>query len=739
MSAKEPIDPNVVATCPVCNQPFPFEDICPVHKVPLRSTDTRVGTVFADRFEILSLLGAGGSSFVYKARHQLMERIVALKLLSSNDLESIKRFKMEAKLACQLNHPNIVSVFDFGLDANGIPYFVMDYLEGQTLADVIDEGPINLRRALHIFCQAGDALNFAHKRKLIHRDLKPSNLMLVLDDSGQEVLKLFDFGIAKKTSGNVSLSLTNHGEVIGSPFYMSPEQCRGLKLDARSDIYSLGCVMYEALTGEIAFPGDDMVEVLHRHIKTDPPRFLEANPKLLGIPPKMEEIVFTCLQRDVEKRYQSAFEMWTDLETLAAKFKNPQPAAKPTGPSLIKTKGDTGPGISRPSSGDLHRLRKSPAGAVNQQIISSGFDIPKIIAALLVVLGIIGTSVYFMMRNGTHPTNTVAVTNEVAQASTGNDTSKDDSSRDNTWQKLAQEADREYKNGRYLSALGLFKDAENEAKAHKKNGAQSGDLLVGLAKAYYSEDQYDHCEQALTSALAIRQSENKNSPQVREVMTLLGNLYSATNRKAEAKKMLDDALSMAEQQNANDAAKANTLSALAKLDIKQHQPKVALGLLQKAMDIRHKVSPKDDMEKALIENEMGRAYETQGDLAQARKAYTQALSDAQNSVGENHPIYADSLFGLASINSMENKWAEAKVQYVQSKTIREMAFGPNNLRTAQVLACMGMLAISQKSYAEGNELLGESLKIKRTVLGDDDPEVKDFSALCTRLSQKNKG
>jgi eukaryotic-like serine/threonine-protein kinase len=729
MHAKEPIDPNVVATCPICNQAFPFEDVCPVHKVPLRSTDTRVGTVFADRFEILALLGAGGSSFVYKAKHQLMERIVALKLLSSNDLESIKRFKLEAKLACQLNHPNIVSVFDFGLDANGVPYFVMDYLEGQTLADVIDDGPVSFRRALHIFCQAGDALNFAHKRKLIHRDLKPSNLMLVRDDSGQEVLKLFDFGIAKKTSGNISLSITRHGEVIGSPFYMSPEQCRGLKLDARSDIYSLGCVMYEALTGEVAFPGDDMVEVLHRHIKTDPPRFAEVNPQLANLPPKMEEIVFNCLQRDVEKRYQSAFDMWTDLETLASSVNNPQSAARQA-PTLIKPKRDTAPGVARPNSSAIHKLRKSPAGAVNQQLMSDGYDKVKITAAVLIVLVVIGGSAFLLMRNSTKQSNAV-VPHEVTQTATATVPPEN-----GTWQKLQQEAEREYQNGRYLSALGLFKDAENEASANKKNDAS---LLVGLAKAYYSEDQYDHCEQALTQALDIRTSENKNSPKVREIKTLLGNLYSATNRKPEAKKVLDDALRTAEEQNANDDIKADTLSALAKLNIKQHQPKEALTLLQKALMIRNQVSPKDDMEKALIENEMGRAYETQGNLAESRKAYSQALQDAQNSVGQNHPIYADSLFGLASINSMENKYEEAKVQYVQSKTIREMAFGPNNLRTAQVLACMGMLAISEKDYAQGNELLNESLKIKRTVLGDNDPEVKDFSALCTRLSHKNKG
>lgn len=726
-----------------------------MHKVPLQSTKTRVGTVFADRFEILSLLGAGGSSFVYKARHQLMERIVALKLLSSNDLESIKRFKTEAKLACQLNHPNIVSVFDFGLDANGVPYFVMDYLEGQTLADVIDEGPVNFRRALHIFCQAGDALNFAHKRKLIHRDLKPSNLMLVRDDSGQEVLKLFDFGIAKKTSGNVSLTLTRHGEVVGSPFYMSPEQCRGLKLDARSDIYSMGCVMYESLTGEIAFPGEDMIEVLHRHIKFDPPPFAQANPKLTGIPPKMEEIVFNCLQRDIEKRYQSAFDLWTDLETLASSINNPKPASRLTGPSLIAkrdTKGDNGPGVSRPNAGAIHKLRKSPAGAINQQIVPDGFDIPKIVAAVAALLIVVGGCAFFLMRNGAQQSKSTFASKVGSQSVTqANDRSEAPSpaqsaevsgnagSGNNSWQKLEQEADSEYKNGRYLSALNLFKDAVSEARASNRKGAPSADLLVGLAKAYYSEDQYDHCEEALTSALTMKQGEDKNSPEVRKIMTLLGNLYSATNRKTEAKKILDDALQMAESQNANDATKADTLSALAKLNIKQHQPKIALSLLQKAKGIRNDVSPNDDMEKALIENEMGRAYETQGDLAQARKAYTQALKDAQNSVGENHPIYADSLFGLASINSMENKCEEAKVQYVQSKTIREMAFGPNNLRTAQVLACMGMLAISQKSYAEGNELLSESLKIKRTVLGDDDPEVKDFSALCTRLSQKNKG
>ena len=308
-------------TCLVCNEEFFGVSVCPNDgtAISMVQEDPLVGNILAERFEVLAKLGEGGMSAVYKARHMLMDRIVAIKLLFASDIASLKRFQLEAKLACNLNHINIVSVFDFGVSTQGQPYLVMDYLEGRSLGDCIKlDGPLQLDRALGIFTQACDALTYAHKRDVVHRDLKPSNFMLVLDDNYSELLKVVDFGIAKQINFEEpsGQGLTKTGEVFGSPLYMAPEQCLGRKLDARADIYSMGCVMYEALTGTPPLVGVNALDTLHKHISEDPLPFAITNPACRNLPEPLEKLVFKALARDVDQRYQSMLELWTDLEVL---------------------------------------------------------------------------------------------------------------------------------------------------------------------------------------------------------------------------------------------------------------------------------------------------------------------------------------------------------------------------------------------------------------------------------------
>jgi eukaryotic-like serine/threonine-protein kinase len=308
-------------TCLVCGEDFFDEKICPNDGTILQQIkeDVNVGSILAERFEIIAALGKGGMSTVYKGRHLLMDRIVAIKLLTSSDVQSLKRFQMEAKLACNLSHHNIVTVFDFGVSTLGQPYLVMDYLQGKCLSDVIKtEGPMPVERALSIFIQACDALSYAHKKDVVHRDLKPSNFM-ILDHEDGEVLKLVDFGIAKQLNMETQegLSLTRTGEVLGSPLYMSPEQCLGQKLDQRADIYSLGCVMFEVLTGFPPLMGTNALDILHKHINEDPPPFQVINPGLRNLPPGLERVVFRALDRNRETRYQSMLDLWTELEVLS--------------------------------------------------------------------------------------------------------------------------------------------------------------------------------------------------------------------------------------------------------------------------------------------------------------------------------------------------------------------------------------------------------------------------------------
>lgn len=279
-----------------------------------------VGSIIDRKYELLALLGTGGMSAVYKARHSFMRNTVAVKLMHPRlltDTQSLKRFQQEARAASRLKHPNAISVYEFGI-AGGQPYLVMDYLEGISFADLIKrEGKVDAERCLHIFIQACDALADAHERGIVHRDLKPSNIMLTKDKDQDNFVKVVDFGIAKIVSeGSESLKLTSTGEVFGSPLYMSPEQCMGHTLDARSDIYSMGCLMYEALTGKTPFVGKNVLETILKQTSEPAPELgaIEGDVRVVQ---KLDAIVLKCLAKAPEQRYQSMKELKAELEAAA--------------------------------------------------------------------------------------------------------------------------------------------------------------------------------------------------------------------------------------------------------------------------------------------------------------------------------------------------------------------------------------------------------------------------------------
>jgi serine/threonine protein kinase len=289
--------------------------------VELQPETFEPGSIFVDRYKIVALVGVGGMGVVYKATQLSVERIVALKVLHPElvqDTLSKKRFEHEARAASTLLHPNLIVVHDFGFSRNGQPFMVMDYLDGPTLHDVIeDSGPLPVGRFLNIFLQCCHGLSHAHKKGVIHRDVKPCNIGMTSGDTNAETVKLLDFGVAKVVDltkpRDPSQNLTNPGTIVGSPYFMSPEQCTGQEVDARSDIYSLGCVMYASLTGALPFAGVDAVETMYKHIREPAPPFSAANPDA-NLPKELERIVLKALEKDVDRRYQTANEMASDLE-----------------------------------------------------------------------------------------------------------------------------------------------------------------------------------------------------------------------------------------------------------------------------------------------------------------------------------------------------------------------------------------------------------------------------------------
>ena len=273
-------------------------------------SDERRKRVLAGRYEIESLLGQGGMARVFRGTDRVLGRTVAIKVLSpqfAGDEQFVARFRREAQAAAALNHPNIVSVYDTG-DQGDVHFIVMEYVEGRTLRDVIrNEGPLLPERGTEIAEAVARAVSSAHQAGLVHRDIKPGNIMLTRDGE----VKVMDFGIARTSTGD---TLTQTAAVLGTASYLSPEQAQGLPVDARSDIYSLGCVLFEMLTARAPFAGDSPVAIAYKHVKEDPVPPSRINP---DVPGSLDAVILKCMAKNPVNRYQTAQELRQDLERAA--------------------------------------------------------------------------------------------------------------------------------------------------------------------------------------------------------------------------------------------------------------------------------------------------------------------------------------------------------------------------------------------------------------------------------------
>ena len=266
--------------------------------------------VFGGRYELRKRLARGGMAEVFLAEDQLLGRPVAVKVLFPEfaaDPSFVERFRREAQAAANLNHPNIVGVYDWGREESTY-YIVMEYVEGRSLSQIIrKEGPLPAPRVAEIAEGIASALGFAHKGDVVHRDMKSGNV--IISENGQ--VKVADFGIATAISGNTEANLTQTGTVMGTATYFSPEQAQGLTVDGRSDLYSLGVVMYEMLTGSPPFMGDSSVSIAYKHVQEQPEPISEKRP---GVPEALQAITAKLMNKDPDKRYSSAADLQLDLQ-----------------------------------------------------------------------------------------------------------------------------------------------------------------------------------------------------------------------------------------------------------------------------------------------------------------------------------------------------------------------------------------------------------------------------------------
>lgn len=316
---------KTMAALPAAPSAAPANPQSPLGMSPAKDADAyrklEPNEKFSDKYRVINQIGHGGMGRIYKVFDTHSNRVIALKVLHPhliNDEEAIKRFEREAKAAIHLRHPNLLTVYDYGFSSEGLPFIAMEYLDGEVLQQLLKvDGPLEVRRFLTIFLQICHGLHHAHINQVIHRDVKPGNIMLIKVDKTSDVAKLVDFGIAKivRPDDKSAQRLTQTGDVFGSPFYMSPEQCMGKELDARSDVYSLGCVMYEAISGRRAMDGPNALSTMQMQVSNRPKPFGEVCPQI-NVSPQIESVILRALEKKQENRFQSAKELGMELERL---------------------------------------------------------------------------------------------------------------------------------------------------------------------------------------------------------------------------------------------------------------------------------------------------------------------------------------------------------------------------------------------------------------------------------------
>ena len=329
----------------------------------------QIGSVVAERFRLVELLGEGSVGEVYLGEHNVLGRCYAIKLLKEQfrtDVNLMERFRREALVASRLDHPNIVYISDFGATADGRFYLAMEYIEGRSLAELIDELHPNvpsLRRALSILRQLASALGAAHAASIVHRDLKPENIMLRTQDSGEEEVKILDFGLAKIMVDTGVYQLTGAGEIFGTPMFMSPEQARGEKVDQRTDIYAFGVLAFELFTGRPPFECNSLEELIIANQKETPPPPSRLRPhSAVPLPPELDRAVVACLEKDREKRPANMTEVMAALEVGLKRAQRPtrpySTASTPTVTDPMASTVDLSPDSQKGGAGEgLERMQ----------------------------------------------------------------------------------------------------------------------------------------------------------------------------------------------------------------------------------------------------------------------------------------------------------------------------------------------------------------------------------------------
>jgi tRNA A-37 threonylcarbamoyl transferase component Bud32/tetratricopeptide (TPR) repeat protein len=570
--------------------------------------DAYVGKTIGDRYEVLEVVGKGGMGVVYKVRHKQLHKFLALKMLPSKnglDRDQVARFDAEAKAASGLNHPNLAGIHDYGTTDDGSPYLVMDFVEGSSLAQRIASSvALTQEDVLKLFIQVCDGLDYAHRKRIIHRDIKPSNMMIA-GSADKPVACIVDFGIAKevRTDENTN-GLTQTGMLIGSPQYMSPEQWSGQKADSRTDIYALGCALFEALTGQPPFSGNGPMQLMYKHINERPPLF-KTVAKDRNISSSLERVVMQMLEKEPDNRYQSAADVKRDLE-LISQGKNP---------------------VKEVSQMRQRMLSLFKAARVCGQIA--------LVAAI--TLSAVGAAYY-------------SVTNA------------------SSWERLRQQADAQVRTGpnNYLEAAGYYQKALIDAKQHKAPAADIERILIEMSRLYGYLGWHDKSLARLDEAMTLNSS-HKEDGNTGFILDEMAANYLDMERDADAEKTARRAIEVKRRQFGEvNWFTGHSISRLAQALRRLKKYDEAEARAREYVDVETKLNPhEDNSEVADAHHELGNILADEGKTDEAVKEADKTLALLIKMQGADSPKvqqYARWYIGYLKSSHREDHAAEIAKQ-----------------------------------------------------------------------------
>jgi eukaryotic-like serine/threonine-protein kinase len=639
------------------------------------------------RYKLLQPIGEGGFGSVWMAeQREPVKRRVALKIikLGMDTRQVIARFEAERQALATMDHPNIAKVLDAGATETGRPYFVMEYIKGVPILEYCDTDKLDTKARLGLFGSVCHAIQHAHTKGIIHRDIKPSNVLVTMHD-GVPVPKVIDFGIAKATSSELTARtlFTEHRQMIGTPAYMSPEQAEmsGLDIDTRSDIYSLGVLLYELLTGTTPFDSKSLMEAgfaeMMRIIREVEPHKPSTRLSSLGdtgsrtaqqrhvgdikklgliLRGDLDWIVMKCLEKDRTRRYETANGLAADIK---------------------RHLNDETVTAGAPSSG--YKLRKF-VKRNRAQVIAGG------VVAGALVLGVVGTTTGMVWALHEKSKATLAAESETKARKRAETISE------------------------FVTTALRAGDAQNSGREEGTAGAgQDMTILAAMDNAIKDIDSGRFKDDPETEA-ALRET--------------IGVILRNNGNYDKAKPLLEQALAMRERLfKGDDPIVARSLDNLALLYQDQGQYAQAEPLFTRALAIYEKARGPDHADVADILNNLAALYHDQGRYAQAEPLYTRALAISEKALGPDHPDVAVSLGNLAQVYHDQGQYGEAEPLYKRALAIDEKALGPDHASVAWSLNILASLYQDQGRYGEAEPLYKRALAIREKALGPDHPLV----------------